>query len=59
MNNEANDGVIELPRGMKMRIGERMQLEENTIEITSVLCREGVYYYTYKIVPHRRTYALL
>lgn len=59
MNNEANDGVIELPRVMKMRIGERMQLEENAIEITSVLCRGGVYYYTYKIVAHGTTYALL
>lgn len=59
MNNETNDGVIELPRGMKMRIGERMQLEENAIEITSVFNRKGVYYYTYKIVPHGKTYALI
>lgn len=42
-----------------MRIGERMQLEENAIEITSVFNRKGVYYYTYKIVPHGKTYALI
>lgn len=58
MQAESNDGIIELPRGMKMQIGERMQLEQDAIEITSMINLKGVYYYTYKIVPHGKTYAL-